>query len=149
MRGDLWGLVVTRSAWPPEALIQRNEDRNLSVSLALVERSGALLLWNLSGPCRLAAQVWPCRPGQAGPHHSCKEIRGLRNASRLETSNWRQTQEGRWVRAAALTLYSLNKCHIAYLSRFIYCIIIYSPYVLLSCVVSSSGDIWGFQFLRP
>ncbi|CAL8403455.1 unnamed protein product [Arctogadus glacialis] len=91
-----------------EALIQRNEDRNLSVSLALVERSGALLLWNLSGPCRLAAQVWPCRPGQAGPHHGCKEIRGLRNASRLETSNWRQTQEGRWEISGAFNSFDLR-----------------------------------------
>ncbi|CAL8340701.1 unnamed protein product [Lota lota] len=76
------------------ALIQRNEWRNLSVSLALVERSRALLLWNLSGPCRLEAQVWPCRRGEAVPRHGCKEITGMRKT--LSPDAWRQTNEGRW-----------------------------------------------------
>ncbi|CAL8237840.1 unnamed protein product, partial [Merluccius merluccius] len=47
-------------------LIQRNEWKNLSVSLALVERNKALLLWNLSAPCRLDAQVWPCHRAVRG-----------------------------------------------------------------------------------
>ncbi|KAJ3602667.1 hypothetical protein NHX12_030416, partial [Muraenolepis orangiensis] len=38
-------------------LIQRNAWKNLSVSLALVDRNKVLLLWNLSTPCRLDAQV--------------------------------------------------------------------------------------------
>ncbi|KAG7273350.1 hypothetical protein CRUP_030248, partial [Coryphaenoides rupestris] len=42
-----------------EALIQRNEWEKLSVSLALVERSKTLLLWNLSAPCRLDAEEIP------------------------------------------------------------------------------------------
>ena len=86
-----------------------NEWRNLSVSLSLVEKGGALLVWNLSGRCRLEARVEPCRPGQAGPHHGCKEIPGLRNSSRLKTGSWTQTKEGRWVSTVSSTLSSPNK----------------------------------------
>ncbi|KAK0154043.1 Interleukin-17 receptor C [Merluccius polli] len=77
-----------------EALIQRNEWKNLSVSLALVERNKALLLWNLSAPCRLDAQVWPCHRGEAVSHHGCKEITGLRK--RLPDGSWRQNNKGHW-----------------------------------------------------
>ena len=117
----------------PEALIQMNEWKNLSVSLALVERNKALLLWNLSAPCRLDAQVWPC----AVSHHGCKEITGLRK--RLPDGSWRQNNKGHWVRGTSQCLQGFYLSSVIYLAWISFWII----------VVSSLGDTRSFWRLRP
>lgn len=71
---------------------QENVWRNLSVSLAegRMNNLGTMLQWNLSAPCRLDGEVWPCR-GSAG---SCREMEGFRQ--QLGNSRWKQSRSGQW-----------------------------------------------------
>ncbi|XP_068451068.1 uncharacterized protein il17rc [Clinocottus analis] len=76
--------------------LQRNVWQNVSVSVkqGQMSDSGAKLWWNLSAPCRLEGEVWPCRR-----EHSCREIKGFRQ--QLEKSAWQQNREGQWEKIGA------------------------------------------------
>ncbi|XP_053293718.1 interleukin-17 receptor C [Pleuronectes platessa] len=71
---------------------QRNVWQNVSVSVGQGQTNQhcELLLWNLSAPCRLEGEVWPCRKEGS----SCREIRGLRQ--QLANKKWRQNRKGLW-----------------------------------------------------
>ncbi|XP_076012865.1 uncharacterized protein il17rc isoform X2 [Genypterus blacodes] len=73
-------------------VFQRNIWKNLSVSVAngLMNDNGAKLSWNVSAPCRLEAEVWPC---VALGESSCKEMKGFRQQA---NGTWRQNSKGLW-----------------------------------------------------
>ncbi|XP_061788307.2 uncharacterized protein il17rc isoform X1 [Nerophis lumbriciformis] len=63
-----------------------------SVVYAQMNNRGQMLQWNVSAPCRLEGEVWPCR--RTG-RHSCIEIEGFRQL--LNKTTWKQSN-GRWVK---------------------------------------------------
>ncbi|XP_061689252.1 interleukin-17 receptor C [Syngnathoides biaculeatus] len=75
--------------------LQKNVWQNLTVSVGhgRMNDKGQMLLWNLSAPCRLEGEVWPCRRASG---HPCAEIEGFRQ--RLENTTWEQNSNVRWVR---------------------------------------------------
>lgn len=52
------------------------------------------LLWNLSAPCRLKGEVWPCYK-----ENSCKEINGFRQ--QLKNGTWSSNGKGFWENVGA------------------------------------------------
>ncbi|XP_062271375.1 interleukin-17 receptor C [Scomber scombrus] len=67
---------------------------SLSVSKGQMNNEGTMLLWNLSAPCRLKGEVWPCHwPADLTKEH-CSEIKGFRQ--QLENSTWKQNTKGLW-----------------------------------------------------
>ncbi|XP_026203023.1 interleukin-17 receptor C-like [Anabas testudineus] len=65
--------------------------QNVSVSVGQGQRNsyGPMLLWNLSAPCRLEGEVWPCHN-----KNSCREKRGFRQ--KLGVGKWRQNRKRLW-----------------------------------------------------
>ncbi|XP_041638874.1 interleukin-17 receptor C isoform X2 [Cheilinus undulatus] len=72
-------------------LFHRNIWENVSVSVGegLMSNSRSMLTWNVSAPCRLEGEVWPCQRDI-----SCKEVRGYRQ--QLAKSTWTQNSKGLW-----------------------------------------------------
>ncbi|KAM9361283.1 uncharacterized protein il17rc [Symphorus nematophorus] len=72
-------------------LLQRNVWQNVSVSVVQGQMSNniSMLWWNLSAPCRLQGEVWPC-------HRviSCTEIKGFRQ--QLANDTWKQNSKEHW-----------------------------------------------------
>ncbi|XP_054641191.1 uncharacterized protein il17rc isoform X2 [Dunckerocampus dactyliophorus] len=77
-----------------EGFLHTNMRRNLSASVrhAHMNNQGHLLQWNLSAPCRLEGEVWPCRRTS---RLSCIEIEGFRQL--LDNTTWTQNTNGHWV----------------------------------------------------
>ncbi|XP_054472692.1 interleukin-17 receptor C [Anoplopoma fimbria] len=71
--------------------LQRNVWQNVSVSVSQGQMSNyhTMLQWNLSAPCRLEGEVWPCRK-----ENTCREMEGFRQ--QLANGTWRQNHEGLW-----------------------------------------------------
>ncbi|XP_036956919.1 interleukin-17 receptor C-like [Acanthopagrus latus] len=69
---------------------QRNLWQNVSVIVrhGLMNDHGSMLWWNLSAPCRLDGEVWPCHRG-----HGCREVEGFRQQLK---GAWRQNSRGQW-----------------------------------------------------
>ncbi|XP_068171591.1 interleukin-17 receptor C isoform X2 [Antennarius striatus] len=69
----------------------RNVWQNVSVSVDQGQTNDQhlLLWWNLSAPCRLEGEVWPCHKVS-----SCQEIKGFRQ--QLTNGTWRQNLKGQW-----------------------------------------------------
>lgn len=74
-------------------VFQRNVWQNVSISVApgLTNDQRSVLWWNVSAPCRLEGEVWPCFP-----QRSCRELQGHRQ--QLKNDSWRQNSKGMWVR---------------------------------------------------
>ncbi|XP_056249743.1 interleukin-17 receptor C [Seriola aureovittata] len=74
----------------------RNVWENVSVSVSHGHSNhyGSMLLWNISAPCRLEGEVWPCHK-----ENSCKEMKGLRK--QLANGSWRQNSKGLWEKTGA------------------------------------------------
>ncbi|XP_071349107.1 uncharacterized protein il17rc [Trachinotus anak] len=72
-------------------LSQRNVWENVSVSVRQSHSNiyGSMLLWEISAPCRLEGEVWPCHK-----ENSCKEMKGFRE--QLSNGKWRQNSKGLW-----------------------------------------------------
>ncbi|KAM8917207.1 uncharacterized protein il17rc isoform 2-T2 [Spinachia spinachia] len=72
-------------------VLQRNVWQNVSVSMRLgqVSNHHSMLWWNLSAPCRLEGEVWPCHND-----HTCREMEGSRQ--QLANSTWGQNSKGLW-----------------------------------------------------
>lgn len=98
----------TRWGWPvyhwnadvsyvsiPETF-QGNVWQNVSMSVDpdLMNNHRSMLRWNLSAPCRLEGEVWPCHE-----QGSCREVHGFRQ--QLTNSTWRQNSKGHWVKNKA------------------------------------------------
>ncbi|XP_018536982.1 interleukin-17 receptor C [Lates calcarifer] len=74
-----------------KGLFQRNVWENVTVSLGQrqTNNDGTMLLWNLSAPCRLESEVWPCQK-----EVSCREKKGFRQ--QLGNGTWKQNSKGLW-----------------------------------------------------
>uniref|UniRef100_A0A8D3BHD2 Interleukin 17 receptor C n=1 Tax=Scophthalmus maximus TaxID=52904 RepID=A0A8D3BHD2_SCOMX len=72
---------------------QRNVWKNMSVSVGQGQTNSydPMLSWNLSAPCRLEGEVWPCHKGD-----SCREMKGFRQ--QLANGTWSQNRKGLWVK---------------------------------------------------
>ncbi|XP_077583447.1 uncharacterized protein il17rc isoform X2 [Stigmatopora nigra] len=75
--------------------LQKNIMENLSVSVrhGQMNDDGQMLLWNLSAPCKLEGEVWPC---QRTSNYDCPEIEGFRQ--QLQNRTWEQKSNLRWVK---------------------------------------------------
>ncbi|XP_060898867.1 interleukin-17 receptor C isoform X2 [Labrus mixtus] len=73
-------------------LLHRNIWENISVSVGQgqMSNSRSMLSWNVSAPCRLEGEVWPCQRDL-----SCREVKGFRQ--QLATGEWRQNSKELWV----------------------------------------------------
>lgn len=93
--GGYW-LYSDVSSLPILDFFQRNMWQNVSVSLGQGQMNNyrPMLRWNLSAPCRLEGEVWPCHKQGLG----CWELQGFRQ--QLRKSTWRQNNKGHWVRKA-------------------------------------------------
>ncbi|XP_019736973.1 interleukin-17 receptor C isoform X2 [Hippocampus comes] len=75
--------------------LQENVWRNLTASVdrGRMNDKGQMLLWNLTAPCRLEGEVWPCRWTLP---YICTEIEGFRQ--QLGNSTWKQNRSMLWVK---------------------------------------------------
>uniref|UniRef100_A0AAR2LSQ2 SEFIR domain-containing protein n=1 Tax=Pygocentrus nattereri TaxID=42514 RepID=A0AAR2LSQ2_PYGNA len=99
------GAAVYYSAFLPHAEFRGNVLRNTSLSVvhSKTNEGRPALSWNLAAPCRLEAEVWPCRM-DAGSGQGCGEVLGFR-VKRNESSQW-------WENNATLWVSTVNTAHI-------------------------------------
>uniref|UniRef100_UPI0037E941E6 interleukin-17 receptor C n=1 Tax=Semicossyphus pulcher TaxID=241346 RepID=UPI0037E941E6 len=73
------------------SLFHRNIWENVSVSVGKGQMINYLtmLSWNVSAPCRLEGEVWPCQR-----EIGCREVKGYRK--QLDSGAWRQNSKGLW-----------------------------------------------------
>ena len=64
---------------------------SVSVGQGQMNNYGTMLSWNISAPCRLTGEVWPCKK-----ENSCREISGYRQ--QLANGTWKQNSTEQWVR---------------------------------------------------
>ncbi|XP_072521701.1 interleukin-17 receptor C isoform X2 [Salminus brasiliensis] len=79
---------------------RENAVRNVSLSVGHTKSNEGrpVLSWTLSAPCRLEAEVWPCRMG-AGSGSDCKEVPGFR-VQRNKSSKWSENNTVLWTSGA-------------------------------------------------
>uniref|UniRef100_A0A674EXS5 Uncharacterized LOC115208220 n=1 Tax=Salmo trutta TaxID=8032 RepID=A0A674EXS5_SALTR len=79
-------------------LFQRNLMENVSVSVVQgqMNSGGEMLSWNLTAPCRVEAEVWPCQRDAGVDKDRCTELGDIRQ--RLSNDIWRENDRGHWVR---------------------------------------------------
>lgn len=75
--------------------IRRNAVKNLSLSVGHTETNdgAAALSWNMSAPCRLEAEVWPCRMATS-LGAGCREVPGFRQ---IISTGWEENISMVWV----------------------------------------------------
>ncbi|XP_035518058.1 interleukin-17 receptor C [Morone saxatilis] len=75
----------------PSEDIQRNLWQNVSVSVGQGQTNDylSMLWWNLSAPCRLEGEVWPCHK-----ESHCREIKDFKQ--QLTNETWIQNRKGMW-----------------------------------------------------
>ncbi|TDH14047.1 hypothetical protein EPR50_G00039090 [Perca flavescens] len=73
--------------------LQRSVWQNVSVFVSQGQMNNyhTMLSWNLSAPCRLGGEVWPCQKENSS---CCREMKGFRQ--QLENGTWRQNSKGHW-----------------------------------------------------
>uniref|UniRef100_A0A8C8LU63 SEFIR domain-containing protein n=1 Tax=Oncorhynchus tshawytscha TaxID=74940 RepID=A0A8C8LU63_ONCTS len=78
-------------------LFQRNLWENVSVSVVRgqMNSGGAMLSWNLTAPCRVEAEVWPCQRDAGVDKDRCRELGDIRQ--HLSNDIWREIDRGHWV----------------------------------------------------
>ncbi|KAK9528982.1 hypothetical protein VZT92_013105 [Zoarces viviparus] len=71
--------------------LQKNVWHNVSVSVieGQMGNDHTMLWWNMSAPCRLEGEVWPCHK-----ENTCREMKGLRQ--QLANGTWIQNSKGQW-----------------------------------------------------
>lgn len=85
---------------------------NVHVSVAERQmRDGvAGLIWNVTAPCRLEAELWLCKKDLPGGH--CDEVKGSRQKLEL-TVDWTLTRNGHWVKTSCtILLYTIPMLNI-------------------------------------
>uniref|UniRef100_A0A8C7QGF8 Interleukin 17 receptor C n=1 Tax=Oncorhynchus mykiss TaxID=8022 RepID=A0A8C7QGF8_ONCMY len=78
-------------------LFQRNLWENVSVSVVRgqMNSGGAMLSWNLTAPCRVEAELWPCQRDAGLDKDRCRELGDIRQ--HLSNDIWREIDRGHWV----------------------------------------------------
>ncbi|XP_036414977.1 uncharacterized protein il17rc isoform X2 [Colossoma macropomum] len=84
----------------------------LSVGHSKTNEGRPVLSWNLTAPCRLEAEVWPCRMG-AGSGQGCSEVPGFR-VQHNESSQWWEDSATLWTTGSFVDIGSKN--------RFLHCV---------------------------
>ncbi|XP_030632798.1 interleukin-17 receptor C [Chanos chanos] len=69
---------------------------SLSVALAKDNRGREVLNWNVTAPCRLEAELWPCQLGAGPGRISCREVEGFRQSIH-PNSTWNENRTGPWT----------------------------------------------------
>ncbi|XP_026218051.1 uncharacterized protein LOC113163532 [Anabas testudineus] len=85
--------------------IQRNMQQNVSVSVGygrINKKNSKMLWWELSAPCKLEGEVWPCHQ-----ENSCREEKGFRQ--QLESGTWKQNSKGLWEKQGVFENVSLQQ----------------------------------------
>lgn len=72
------------------------ENVSVSVVQGQMNSGGTMLSWNLTAPCRVEAEVWPCQRDAGVDKDRCTELGGIRQ--RLSNDIWRENDRGHWVR---------------------------------------------------
>lgn len=77
------------------AEIRRNAAKNLSLSVGRIKTNegAAALSWNLSAPCRLETEVWPCQMA-VSVGGDCSEVPGFRQ---IISTGWEENISMVWV----------------------------------------------------
>ncbi|XP_029946715.1 uncharacterized protein il17rc [Salarias fasciatus] len=75
-------------------ILQKNILDNVSVTVrqSKMNNNGTMLSWNVSAPCRLEGEVWPC-----GAARSCSKANAFRRL--LVEGAWKQNTKGHWVKS--------------------------------------------------
>ncbi|XP_017580000.1 uncharacterized protein il17rc isoform X2 [Pygocentrus nattereri] len=85
---------------------------SLSVVHSKTNEGRPALSWNLAAPCRLEAEVWPCRM-DAGSGQGCGEVLGFR-VKRNESSQWWENNATLWTSGSFVDIGSKD--------RFLHCV---------------------------
>uniref|UniRef100_A0A4W4E285 Interleukin 17 receptor C n=1 Tax=Electrophorus electricus TaxID=8005 RepID=A0A4W4E285_ELEEL len=94
------------SAFLSIAEFQKNIMKNVSLSVAhaVSNKGHPVLSWNLTAPCRLEAELWPCQM-EAESDSGCKEVQGFRVT--LGTySQWQENVTTLWVSTSLSSIFS-------------------------------------------
>ncbi|CAJ1050717.1 interleukin-17 receptor C [Xyrichtys novacula] len=77
---------------------------NVSVTVGQGQMNNhrSMLSWNVSAPCRLEGEVWPCQK-----EISCREVKGFRQ--KLANGSWKQNSKGLWEKMGVFEEISLQR----------------------------------------
>ncbi|XP_052418873.1 interleukin-17 receptor C isoform X1 [Carassius gibelio] len=93
---EIWGQFLRREYCP---FLNESAVSGSSVSVSLAENKTRLqqpaLVWSLSAPCRLEAQLWLCRKG-SGLDSSCQAVSSISPVLTRLNDSWKQTDHRHW-----------------------------------------------------
>uniref|UniRef100_A0A9J7ZZ22 SEFIR domain-containing protein n=1 Tax=Cyprinus carpio carpio TaxID=630221 RepID=A0A9J7ZZ22_CYPCA len=95
---EIWGQFLRTEYCP---FLNETAVSGSSVSVSLAENKTRhkqpALVWSLSAPCRLEAQLWLCRKG-SGLDSSCHAVSGRPQVHTRLNDSWKETDHRHWVR---------------------------------------------------
>uniref|UniRef100_A0A672Q8Z6 SEFIR domain-containing protein n=1 Tax=Sinocyclocheilus grahami TaxID=75366 RepID=A0A672Q8Z6_SINGR len=91
---EIWG-NFPRTEYCPFLNETAVSGASVSVSLAETETHLKALVWSLSAPCRLEAQLWLCRKG-SGLDRSCHAVNSRSQVHTRLNDSWKETQHRHW-----------------------------------------------------
>uniref|UniRef100_A0A9J8BCH2 SEFIR domain-containing protein n=1 Tax=Cyprinus carpio carpio TaxID=630221 RepID=A0A9J8BCH2_CYPCA len=91
---EIWG-NFPRTEYCPFLNETAVSGSSVSVSLAETEAHHKALVWSLSAPCRLEAQLWLCRKG-SGLDSSCHAVSSRSQVHTRLNDSWIETQHRHW-----------------------------------------------------
>ncbi|KAK7119145.1 hypothetical protein R3I94_021108 [Phoxinus phoxinus] len=80
--------------------------RNMSVSVAHIETNDGepVMSWNVTAPCRISAELWPCQLEADG---QCREVKGFRQQTLKST--WEENSTMLWASGEFVNIASRNR----------------------------------------
>ncbi|XP_043089261.1 interleukin-17 receptor C isoform X3 [Puntigrus tetrazona] len=102
---EIWGQFLRREYCP---FLNDTAISGSSVSVSLAENTTRherpALVWSLSAPCRLEAQLWLCRKG-SGLERSCPAVSGRSQVLTPLNDSWRETHHRHWLEGEFLQVH--------------------------------------------
>uniref|UniRef100_A0A672SDP5 Interleukin-17 receptor C-like n=1 Tax=Sinocyclocheilus grahami TaxID=75366 RepID=A0A672SDP5_SINGR len=99
---EIWGQFLRREYCP---FLNETAVSGSSVSMSLAENKTRhrqpVLVWSLSAPCRLEAQLWLCRKG-SGLDSSCHAVSSRSQVHTRLNDSWKETDNRHWVRTCCV-----------------------------------------------
>uniref|UniRef100_A0A672SBM7 Interleukin-17 receptor C-like n=1 Tax=Sinocyclocheilus grahami TaxID=75366 RepID=A0A672SBM7_SINGR len=93
---EIWGQFLRREYCP---FLNETAVSGSSVSMSLAENKTRhrqpVLVWSLSAPCRLEAQLWLCRKG-SGLDSSCHAVSSRSQVHTRLNDSWKETDNRHW-----------------------------------------------------
>ncbi|RXN21874.1 interleukin-17 receptor C-like protein [Labeo rohita] len=80
-----------------DAVFCKGSSVSVSLSEAETHHKQAALVWNISAPCRLEAQLWLCRKS-SGLDSSCHALNGRSRVHTRLNDSWMEADHRHWVR---------------------------------------------------